>query len=111
MIVLNNRSLGLIQQQQDDIFNSIYSGSVASGGYTAPDFEAVAAAYGIDSVTVSSEEELTEALLKMDSSKPRLIQVLIDTDSRAYPKTFFGEEMYNQRPYIPEELMEEILEM
>ena len=111
MIVLNNQSLGLIQQQQDDIFDSVYAGSVATGGYSAPDFTAVAEAFGINAKTVSSGEELAEALQEMDSEKPRLVQVMIDAGSRAFPKTFFGEEMYNQRPYIPDELMAEILKM
>lgn len=111
MVVLNNHSLGLIQQQQDDIFDGLYAGSMESGGYTSPDFAAVAKAYGIDSCTVSDTEQLGEVLEQIDQGRPHLIQVQVDTDSRAYPKTYFGEEMYNQRPYIPEELMKEILDM
>jgi acetolactate synthase-1/2/3 large subunit len=44
-------------------------------------------------------------------SKPNLIEMKLDIKSRAYPKTFFGEEMHNQKPYMPEELLEEILNM
>ena len=109
VIVLNNSSLGLIQQQQDDIFDGVYAGSMASGGYLAPDFHRIGKAYGIDSVRVTGIDDLSEALKQADMDKPFLAEVLLDPKSRAYPKTFFGERMYNQRPYISAELMEEIL--
>lgn len=111
MIVMNNSSLGLIQQQQDDIFDGMYSGSTAVGGYTSPDFAKIATAYGIASARVTTMSELTQALNTMDANKPRLIEVIIDTGSRAVPKTYFGEEMYNQRPYIPTSLMEKLLDL
>lgn len=108
VIVLNNSSLGLIQQQQDDIFEGRYFGSMPVGGYSAPDFEKVGKAYGIESYKVHTCEELAE-VMKKGTDGPVLIEVMLDEKSRAYPKTYFGEEMYNQRPYIPSELMEEIL--
>lgn len=111
MIIMNNESLGLIQQQQDDIFNGVYAGSTEHGGFTSPDFSAIAAAYGIASAQVSSIEEVKQALGTLNADRPRLIEVIIDSGSRAYPKTYFGEEMYNQRPYIPETLMKKILDM
>lgn len=109
VVVLNNSSLGLIQQQQDDIFDGVYAGSLDSGGYLAPDFHRIGKAYGIDSVQVTSIDDLSKALKQADMNKPFLAEVILDPKSRAYPKTFFGERMYNQRPYIPDGLMEEIL--
>ena len=108
VIVLNNASLGLIQQQQDDIFEGRYFGSMPVGGYSAPDFEKIGKAYGIESYKVDTCEALAEVMNK-EYEGPVLIEVILDEKSRAYPKTYFGEEMYNQRPYIPSELMEEIL--
>ena len=110
VIVLNNSSLGLIQQQQDDIFEGRYFGSMAVGGYSAPDFEKIGKAYGIESYKVHTCEELASAMSK-ETEGPVLIEVILDEKSRAYPKTYFGEEMYNQRPYIPSELMEEIISL
>ena len=43
--------------------------------------------------------------------KPVLVEVMLPCDTKAYPKTYFGQEMYSQKPYIPEELMEELLSM
>jgi acetolactate synthase-1/2/3 large subunit len=109
MIVLNNESLGLIQQQQDDFFEGNHFGSTADGGYDTPSFKNVAEAYGIKSYSASSVEELNQVLKAVDKNAPALVEVHLDTKSKAYPKTYFGEEMYNQKPYVDKSLMEEIL--
>ncbi|HAT82789.1 thiamine pyrophosphate-binding protein [Eubacterium pyruvativorans] len=109
VFVMNNHSLGLIQQQQDSIFQGRYYSSVAEGGYTAPDFAKVAAAYGIHSARAENREELEQILKDLDLGKPNVIDVQLDVHSRAYPKTSFGEEMQNQQPYMPAELMKELL--
>jgi len=111
IFVMNNNSLGLIHQQQDDIFESRYAGSTDEGGYTTPDFTDVAQAYGISAKKAESIPELISVLEKTDMNKPALIEIILETDSKASPKTYFGEEMYNQRPYMPDDLMKEILDM
>lgn len=111
IFVMNNASLGLIRQQQDDIFEGRYAGSVNNGGYTTPDFARLAKAYGISSAKADSPEAIRTALAGMDADKPRLIEVVLGDETRAVPKTYFGEEMYNQRPYISQSLMEEILNL
>ena len=108
-IVLNNESLGLIQQQQDDFFSGNHFGSTAEGAYDTPSFKDVGQAYGIASYSVNTIDELNEVLGKVDRTKPALVEVHLDTKSKAYPKTYFGEEMYNQKPYIEKTLMDEIL--
>ncbi len=109
VIVLNNQSLGLIQQQQDDFFEGKHFGSTSEGGYDTPCFKEVAKAYGIPAYSAYSLEELKEVLGKVDKTSPALVEVHLDIKSKAYPKTYFGEEMYNQKPYIDKSLMEEIL--
>lgn len=109
IVVLNNRALGLIRQQQDDMLNSFYAASMAEGGFTSPDFSKIAEAYGMKAVKVSSEEEIRSAMADLDWKEPVLIEVMVDNYSTAFPKTYFGEEMHNQRPYIPEDLREEIM--
>lgn len=109
MIVLNNQSLGLIQQQQDDFFEGNHFGSTAEGGYDTPCFTSVAQAYGIKAYSASTVEAFENVLKSIDKTKPALVEVHLDIKSKAYPKTYFGEEMYNQKPYIDSALMEEIL--
>ena len=111
IIVLNNFSLGLIQQQQDDMFDGNYFASTEKGGYTAPDFQKIGEAYRIKSYKVSTLNEFETVLKSINNMEPILIEIILSEKSRAFPKTFFGEEMYNQRPYIPVDIMEKLLEL
>ena len=109
IVVLNNRSLGLIRQQQDDMLSSYYAASMPEGGFTSPDFAKVAEAYGMKAVKLTGVDEVRSEMAKLDCSGPVLVEIMVDNYSTAFPKTYFGEEMHNQRPYIPDDLMEEIM--
>ena len=111
MFVMNNNVLGLIRQQQDDFFGSRYYGSSSEGGFESPDFTAIATAYGISAHKVYSIEELYKLREEINDMKPVLVEIILPKDTKAYPKTYFGQEMYSQKPYISEELMAEILSM
>lgn len=111
IFVMNNNVLGLIRQQQDDFFGSRYYGSSIEGGFDSPDFTAIAKAYGIAAYKVSSINELVGLKEEINAMKPVLVEVMLPNDTKAYPKTYFGQEMYSQKPYIPEKLMEELLMM
>lgn len=60
IIVLNNKSLGMITQFQESYFESRYQSTY--WGYSAPDFEKIAQAYGIGAKTVSFEGEVEAAM-------------------------------------------------
>lgn len=109
IFVFNNKSLGLIRQQQNDFFDKLHFGASENNGYTVPSFYAIAKAYGLDAFEINNEEELITSIKKADPKKPCLFEVFSDINSEAYPKTYFGEEMYNQKPYIPEEIMKKVL--
>lgn len=113
IIVLNNHSLGLIRQQQDGIFDGRHFGSTNSNGYGTPVFAEVAKAYGIFAMRVSTDEILSLGLhgiigdIGVERS-PLLLEVEIDPESYAYPKTVFGDPMHNQKPYMDQNLFEEL---
>lgn len=109
MIVLNNGTLGLIRQQQIDMLGGLFAGSTAAGGFTSCAFHKVAAAYGIEATCVSGEDVLAKGVSLADPHTPELWEILLDEATFAYPKTYFGEEIHNQRPYIPAAEYEEIL--
>lgn len=118
ILVLNNSILGLIRQQQDSIFESRYTGAAREGGYESPDFEKIAEAYGLYSKSISAEEILAKEQSVFSSylsdaveNAPALIQIMMRDHTVAFPKTVFGEPMYHQKPYIPSELMEELLNL
>jgi acetolactate synthase-1/2/3 large subunit len=98
MLIVNNRSLGMVRQFQESYFESRFQSTV--WGYSAPDFAAVASAYGIPSAGVETEEGADEALSwLMSSSGPALLDVQISPQANTYPKIAFGRPMTEMEPY------------
>ncbi|SMO61396.1 thiamine pyrophosphate-binding protein [Solitalea koreensis] len=101
MIVMNNKSLGMIRQFQDSYFDSRYQSTY--WGYDAPDFEKVAKAYGLGTKTISTTEEIDQAVKWLwdndNSDKPLLLQVMIDTHTNTYPKIAFGKPLTEMEPF------------
>ena len=99
IIVLNNNCLGMIRQFQDSYFDSRYQSTY--WGYGSPDFEKVGKAYGIDSKTISGENEFDEALKWFfdDDDETKLLQVMIDVHTNAYPKLAFGKPIAEMEPF------------
>jgi acetolactate synthase-1/2/3 large subunit len=101
MVVLNNRSLGMVRQFQQSYFDN-RNGSTRVG-YSAPDFECVAKAFGIESHTVSEGGRALEnalGLLWKDPERPFLLQVMIDPDVNVYPKIAFGRPLTDMEPDV-----------
>lgn len=90
IIVLNNHCLGMIRQFQDSYFDSNYASTV--WGYSAPNFVAVANAYGIDATAIVTENQIEEAIKQMWKypNEPFLLEVLVDIQTNIYPKMLFG---------------------
>ena len=106
IIVLNNQSLGMIRQFQDNYFEGRYQSTYL--GYSAPDFEKVASAYGIESETIHTESEIDNSLKKLwaNEKEPFLLQVLIDVNANAYPKIAFGKPITEMEPFAKPDQME-----
>lgn len=102
MVVLNNNSLGMVGQFQEDYFESRMQSTV--WGYSAPDFEEVARAYRIDARTIRYPEEVEDAVdwLWTDPDLPALLQVLIDIDTKVFPKTAYGLRLDDMDPRQPD---------
>lgn len=108
IIVLNNRTLGMIRQFQDSYFESRYQSTY--WGYDAPDFAKVAIAYGIDSKTIDSPKEIESAIDWLwnleNENKPQLVQVMIDPHTNTYPKIAFGRPITEMEPFAKPIAME-----
>jgi acetolactate synthase-1/2/3 large subunit len=100
IIVLNNKTLGMIRQFQDSYFDSRYQSTY--WGYDTPDFEKVATAYNITSKTIGHENEMEETFLSIWDNKhadlPVLVQVMIDSHTNTYPKIAFGRPITEMEP-------------
>lgn len=97
-IVVNNQCHGMVRQFQESYFDSRYQSTVT--GYSAPDFRAVASAYGIPADRVDQESDLDEAVRRVyaDPDSPYLLEVMIDRDTNAYPKMAFGRPIQEMEP-------------
>ncbi|HEY0057393.1 MAG TPA: thiamine pyrophosphate-binding protein [Pedobacter sp.] len=101
IIVLNNRTLGMIRQFQDSYFESRYQSTY--WGYDAPDFAKVSIAYGIDARTIENPADTQNALewlwSDINVNQPQLLQVLIDPQTNTYPKIAFGRPITEMEPF------------
>lgn len=100
ILVFNNQSLGMVGQFQEDYFESRMQSTV--WGYSAPDFEIVSKAYKIDAKTISTPEEVDDAIewLWRDPKAPALLNVMIDLDTKVYPKAAYGRPINDMDPRI-----------
>ena len=100
IVILNNHCLGMIRQFQDSYFESRYQSTV--WGYSAPDFTAIARAYGIDSFSIEKEEDINIGLNRMweDANAPFLLNVNINIHTNVYPKMLFGNPLTKMEPTL-----------
>jgi acetolactate synthase I/II/III large subunit len=83
ILILNNRSLGMVRQFQDDFYGGIRSQIDLSQG---PDFMKLADAYGIRSMRTDSAADVAGMLDAAIAHKgPVLMEFVIDPDANVYP--------------------------
>ena len=88
----------MVRQFQEAYFDRRYQSTL--WGYSAPNFELIANAYGISSRTITEQNEVSEALkwFWKDIHQPVLLQVMIDTFVNVFPKIAFGKPNYIMDP-------------
>jgi acetolactate synthase-1/2/3 large subunit len=98
IVVVDNGCHGMVRQFQEQYMEGVYASTY--WGYSAPEFDAVARAYGIRASRVEKPAELADGLAAMwaDPSAPYLLHVLVDTFANAYPKMSFGLPMGEMEP-------------
>lgn len=102
IILINNYSLGMIRHFQEMYFSGNYVQTVSSGGYTTPDFEAVAKAYGLKYQFIETLSDIHAYL--MDEDGPELIEIKIPENTYVFPKLEFGKPNQDQEPLIDRSL-------
>lgn len=98
IIIINNKALGMIRQFQDSYFSGRYQSTY--WGYSAPEFSAIAKAYGIPAMTVSRPEEIASACtwLWQNPNQSAVLEVMVDSHVNAYPKIAFGKPITEMEP-------------
>ncbi len=100
IFVLNNKVLGKISETQHFNHGDRFANTAVSGGYTVPDFEKVAKAYGIKAATLESYEELDKYNEWFEDSSPCLFNISLPENSFLTPKIKW--ETGNIFPEIPQ---------
>lgn len=107
IIVLNNEALGMIRHFQEMYFQQVYVQTVSPNEYSAPDFCAVASAYGLRTRKITSLDELLT--LNLSDGICELIEVMLPGDTYVFPKLEFGKPNQDQEPLIDRTLYDEIM--
>jgi acetolactate synthase-1/2/3 large subunit len=104
VIILNNRSLGMVRQWQQLFWQNRYS-AVDLGDY--PDFVRLAEAYGCAGIRVRRPEDMKDALDHCDQIKnvPVVIDARVTTQENVYPMIPSGQS-YNDLVMGPRETKE-----
>lgn len=101
IFLLNNRSMGIIKQFQDLVFNSRRHAVDPSSGYSSPDFAKVAAAYGLPAFKVTTGKNLAATIKKVLAKPgPALCDIWIDEKQQLLPKLEFGKPLEDMFPYL-----------
>jgi acetolactate synthase-1/2/3 large subunit len=109
IIVLNNKSLGMVREFQDVWFDRNHQSTVI--GYSCPDLQKLAGAFGIEYVRIvaSDDSEAFDDVIKRDG--PVLVEVLVSPESALLPKLVYGESIENQAPFLSEGKKQQLAEL
>lgn len=112
MIVMNNHALGMIRHLQRDYFQQVYADTAEGTGFSSCNFAEVARAYGLASTCMEAAQVPQKAApFLQGTDAPRLLEILLEPGTFAYPKTCLGEPIHNQQPYIPKEIYNRLMSL
>ncbi len=105
LFILNNHSYGIIMQFQEMYFNGKYEATIPQKGYSMPDFLALAKAYGLPSVSISTHKELDRKIKAVLAMKgPVVCDVHLPTHAKLIPKLSFGNPIEDLSPALSDEV-------
>lgn len=91
IFVMNNRVLGKIKEIQSGSYQGRFAITTNTSGYTVPDFEKIAKAYGIKATTLQSYNNLDMCVEWLEDSAPCLINIILPEDTLLLPKMNWNE--------------------
>lgn len=101
VVVLNNHGYGVIQQTQDDYFDSRYHATTPNTGLMDPDFELMARSFGLPARRIATTEGLDEGLDAFARAPgPGLCVIEIDSDARIRPAVTGGRPIEDTAPLL-----------
>ncbi len=93
VLILNNSYLGMVRQWQELFFGRRYSSVELD---VSPDFEKIGEAYGIETVTLATREDLEEKMEGLlRSNEPVIINCLVEREANVFPMIPAGQSAEN----------------
>lgn len=108
IIILNNKSLGMIRHFQEMYFDSTFTQTKKEYGYTSPDFQKLANAYGISYIKGNETEQLQKKLI---DNQPCIIELELSDTTYVHPKLAMGKLNYDQEPSLPKDILDYLLSL
>ncbi len=97
VFILNNRVLGKISETQHFNHGDRFAFTAVSGGYTVPNFQKIAEAYGVKAATLTSYEDLDQYIDWINDDEPCVFDIPLPEDSLLSPKIKFETGQINPR--------------
>ena len=111
VILLNNKSLGMIRHFQEMYFESNFVQTKKECGYATPDFEKIAIAFGLRYININSIEEISKCKNMLVENKPCFIEINLNDNTSLYPKLSIGRPIHDQDPLLERELFNRLMKM
>lgn len=86
IFVINNHALGKISEIQHVSYNDRYFQTTAESGYSVPDFERIASAYGLRAATMDSYHHLDAYAHWIADNEPCLLNIMLPPETLLIPK-------------------------
>ncbi|MFA5108974.1 MAG: thiamine pyrophosphate-binding protein [Patescibacteria group bacterium] len=101
IFVLNNNSLGMVREFQDQYFDKNYQSTVI--GYSCPNIKKIAGAYDIKYFKIKKSTGFNLYNKIINFQGPAIIEVELSPQSTLRPKVVYGESIENQAPFLDDE--------
>ncbi|MDP0506661.1 MAG: thiamine pyrophosphate-binding protein [Fusobacterium sp. JB019] len=109
VIVLNNNALGMITQFQELYFQNVTAGTTNSGGYYVPNLENMAKSYNLKYFKLDKKNMFDNIYLdKIFKIKNAIIEVILEGETRVYPKLEYDCSIENTSPKLSEEELKKL---
>ena len=100
IMVMNNRSLGLIRTYQRIVFGNAV-GSVE--GFGSPNYAQIAEGYGINYASACNPDDIRRLEPLFTDDEPLLVEIKLSSDTEVHPEPAYQKPVYIQAPLLEEQ--------
>lgn len=109
IIIINNKSLGMIRHFQEIYFNKNYILTTKDSGYSTPNLKKIAKAYELKYFKIKNIDGIKKEIFSYP--KAAIIEIIFDFDTYVSPKLEFGKPNCDQLPLLDRKLYKYLLNL